>query len=277
LTSMATLGSIEVNADAGHTLLAPNAVLHRSAPFSDWDNVHDVGEDVIKTFEGYYGAIIDKSKQNAFPDRLKAAPFYQDAPDLYAVLSNFVDDFFGVYSSDWCASGTDLIKDQDLRDFARGMEDWLTGERPNRAAANLAWAKGATSGAWTCAAVKKLLKVQLFTVSGMHQHAGKVADLVRNPELVSSSWAPGETSARPRQALQIFLVSGGTAFLGLKLNSDFTPLFNGIPKSSQAKAVLNTFKSNLGQLKSTIEQRNRARDIPYTRMHPDYAEVSVFQ
>uniref|UniRef100_A0A7S1PYE6 Lipoxygenase domain-containing protein n=1 Tax=Alexandrium catenella TaxID=2925 RepID=A0A7S1PYE6_ALECA len=276
LLSIATFRTIEVNSGAGHFLLHDNQLLQRASPFADWSAVHDAGEDHIHTYEEYFGAIMDKSKLGALPQRLQDAPFNQDAPELFEVISQFIEDFFGVYPG-WCEATTDIIKDVEVQDFAGAMEDWLVHERASRAAKNIEFVKGGAQGAWTCAALKKLLKVQLFTVSGFHQHVGKVADLVRNPELVGSSWAPGEPYSRPRQAMQFFFVSGSTGFTGVKMNSDFEPLFDGVVESSQVKAVLKGFRSKLQSLMGVIDKRNEARDLAYTRMHPDYAEISLFQ
>eukprot|EP00408_Alexandrium_pacificum_P006909 CAMPEP_0171216184 /NCGR_PEP_ID=MMETSP0790-20130122/32050_1 /TAXON_ID=2925 /ORGANISM="Alexandrium catenella, Strain OF101" /LENGTH=720 /DNA_ID=CAMNT_0011681957 /DNA_START=24 /DNA_END=2183 /DNA_ORIENTATION=+ len=274
LLSIASFGTIEVNVKAGHLLLADDQLLHRASPFKDWGAVHDAGEDAIETFEGYFGAVMDAQKRGALHPRIQQTPFYTDAPDLFNVISKFVDSFFGVYGVQWCHTGTDLIQDQGLRDYARAVETWLLQERPNRAAANIQWLKGIAEGAWTCTALRKLLKVQLFAVSGFHQHVGKVADLVRNPELVGPSWAPGETSSRPRQAMLYSFVSATTAFIGVKLSEDFTPFFTGISKAAEVQAVLGVFQSDLLQLQATIESRNNLRDVPYLRMLPSRVEVS---
>lgn len=278
LLSMMTFNTIDVNTDAGYQLLADGQILHRGSPFEDWNAVHDAGEDSIKTLEGYFGPIADAVARDALHPRMKRAPFYEDGPELFAVISKMVDGLFGVFADEWCDASTGAIRDQGVLDYAEAMEAWLRQERPARAAANTAWLKGGDSQAeWACAGVRKMVKVQMFAVSGFHQHVGRLADLARNPELVGLSWVEGEAAARPRQAMQWALVFAATAYTGVKLNEDFRPLFSGVPHEVKVKAVLKRFRRGLRRLQKKLSLRNDARDIPYSHMLPSNAEISVFQ
>ena len=120
-----------------------------------------------------------------------------------------------------------------------------------------------------------MLKVQAFVVSGFHRHVGVVADLVRDPELVGLSWAQGEASARPRQAVQYALVAATTSMSMPKMSQNYEHLFQGVRHEAQLLEVLERYREALGEVASAVDGRNEAREPPYRRMHPGDVEISV--
>jgi hypothetical protein len=124
---------------------------------------------------------------------------------------------------------------------------------------------------------RKWLSTHFFHVTGYHRHVGTVADTAADPDFASWGWLPGEAYGKPRQHVQLSLISASTALSWPKLSEDYSHLAMGIEKESEAQAVFQAFHTKMVELKEREELLNSRRDSlpPYFEMHPDYVESSV--
>lgn len=272
--SMISFGTVQVNTDALHQLLGPHQLLHRSSPFEDWGEVHQGGKGNMYTWRKYFEPVMNATALGELPKRVRVAPYYQDGAVLYTAISELVDDMFATYRDQWCRTDSGEIADQEVKDYVIFTERWMMTERSKNAPANLEWVQEG-AGKWTCPSAAKLLKTQMFGVTGWHAHVGKVGDLVRDPTLVGFSWAEGEPWARPRQAVQYALVSAVTSKRMPRLNENYDHMFAGVDREKEMKGVLRRFRQRLDGIDKTIAHRNTEREHPYGQMAPSYVAISL--
>jgi hypothetical protein len=279
LLTMATWGSIDVNSAALHQLIGPNHLLQRSSPFHDFHEVAEAAHTAIPSMKEAYGAFVDEVSFASLDPTLQKMPFYADGKLVFAAISDLVDKWSAIYSSDWC-DGNGLVKDADIKMLLQRIQTWSLFDRS--ATSDNAWLGLYTSSnELVCAGFYKWLKIMLFAVSGYHRHVGTVADIASDPEFASFSNVVGEAFARPRQHLQMALIAGSTARSMPKLEGDSSFLASGLGADkfeTQARQSLKDFQSAMTEVAAEIDGRNqnkKERPFPYLQMHPKYVESSV--
>jgi len=275
LMTMFTFNTIGVNSNALHQLLGPRALLQRSTPFSDFRQVSVAAEASIPSLEKTFGPFIDDTKRDLLHPKVKETPFYAEGQILFDGLSELVDGFFELYQ--WCSGET--VIDSDIIRFFDRINSWSMYSK-HAAADSDAKFFGLYSDSGNtlrCQGVRKWLSTHFFHVTGYHRHVGTVADTAADPDFASWGWIPGEAYGKPRQHVQLSLISASTALSWPKLSEDYSHLATGIEKEIEAKAIFQAFQARMSQLKAREDQLNLERDplTPYYEMHPDYVESSV--
>jgi hypothetical protein len=274
LMAMFTYNTVGVNTAALHQLLGPRALLQRSTPFADFHEVSKVAEASIPSLEQIFGPFLDATHRDRLHPKVKESPFYSEGQVLFDSLSELVHGFFDLYK--WCSG--DALIDSDIIRFFDRVKSWSM--YTNHAAADSDakfLALYSDSGSLQCQGVQKWITTHFFHVTGYHRHVGTVSDTAADPDFASWSWLPGEAHGKPRQHVQLSLISASTATTWPKLSEDYGHLVEGIEKESEAKAVFQGFHAKMVQLKEREDQLNSNRDprTPYLEMHPDYVESSV--
>jgi len=272
LLSIFTWGTIAVNKNAAHQLVGPKHLLHRSSPFSDFGHVSEVAQASIPSFQSSFGAFLDDSLFQLLHQTVKDTPYIADGSLLFGALKQLVDDWFGLFESDWC-DVSDAVMDPALEAFIQRFEAWSMHQA--HAATDNAWLGLRVDGTLRCNGLKRWLVVMLFAVTGYHRHVGTVADIAADPEFSTWSWKEGEAYGRPLQHLQMSLIAASTAKIMPKILNDFSHLAEGLSKQTEAVATLQTFKQRMASVAAEIEARNQQRSVPYSQMDPNQVECSV--
>lgn len=273
LLSMFTYGTVDVNDNAFHQLLGPKALLQRSTPFHDFYDVANAAKKMIPPLKKYFELFVSEEAKQKLPKELLKTPYVEDGQLLFNALKKLTDDFFAVYDGTWCPAGS--LIDPEIRFFFRQLQTWSMGQQHMFTDGPFLGMFGADGTTLRCEGVKLWFAINFFQVTGYHRHVGTVADTAADPDFAGFGWKKGEAFTRPRQAIQLSLISAYTATKWPKLIDDYSFLAMGIDKSAEAANVFKTFKSEMDQLKQVIDQRNKDRSIPYMEMHPERVECSL--
>jgi len=272
LLTMFTFNTIQVNANAFHQLLGPDALLHRSTPFYDFRDVSLLAEVAIPPLSKAFGFFMDETVRSAMPARVQETPYAQDGQLIFDALQDFVASWFDLYGGQWCEGGA--VKDPAVLLFFERVQAWTMYQQHMEADASFLGLRGG-DGSLQCAGLQKWLTMLFFQVSGYHRHVGTVADSASDPDFAGFSWAEARAYAPPRQAIQTSLISATTSTTWPKLNQDYSHLAQGIENEAGAAQAFQKFRAKLEDVAKTIDARNKGRDIPYMQMHPDHVECSV--
>merc|ERR1719330_286585 len=94
LMTLFTYGTINVNIDAFHQLLGPNALLQRSAPFADFQQVAKAARTAIPSLKSRFDVFVDEAARQALPTEVQNTPFMQDGQVLFDAERQLVDGWF---------------------------------------------------------------------------------------------------------------------------------------------------------------------------------------
>ncbi|CAK0833209.1 unnamed protein product [Prorocentrum cordatum] len=272
LLTMFTFNTIQVNSNAFHQLLGPDALLQRSTPFYDFREVSLLAEVAITPLTKSFGFFLDETVRSAMPARVQETPYAQDGQLIFDALQDFVASWFDLYGGRWCSGGA--VSDPAMLLFFERVQAWSMYQQHAEVDASFLGLRDGDGGL-QCAGLQKWLTMLFFQVTGYHRHVGTVADSAADPDFAGFSWAEGRAYTPPRQAIQLSLISATTSTVWPKLNQDYTHLAQGIEKSAEAVQIFQTFRVKLEDIAKTIDARNKERPIPYMQMHPDHVECSV--
>lgn len=269
LLTMFTWNTIGVNDDAMHQLIGSQALLHRSTPFHDWEEVIKIAQANVPTLQERYGAFFG----DGVPEELAHVPYYQDGQLLADAMKYLVGNWTRLYAAEWCSSDG-LVKDQDIKFFFKSLWRWKLD--PYNFKDNNEWLHMTTpEGEVTCSGMEKFLSMTLFGVTGFHRQVGQIGDVGVDANFATWSWREGEPYGLPRQHLDMALVVAFTAKIMPKIDQDYSFLAQGLAKEKEAAEVLRTFQASMVAIAAEIDQRNAKREYPYFNMHPSQVECSV--
>jgi cytochrome P450 len=272
LLTMFTFNTIQVNTNAFHQLLGPDALLQRSTPFYDFREVSLLAEVAIPPLTKSFGFFLNETVRSALPAEVQETPYAQDGQLIFDALQDFVASWFGLYDGQWCAGGA--VADPAVLLFFERMQTWSMYQQHMKTDAPFLGLYGEDESL-QCEGLQKWLTMLFFQVTGYHRHVGTVADSAADPDFAGFSWEQGRAYTPPRQAIQLSLISATTSTTWPKISQDYSHLAEGIEKSAEAAQAFHAFRARMADVGNTIDARNEGRAIPYMQMHPDHVECSV--
>jgi len=272
LLTMFTFNTIQVNTNAFHQLLGPDALLQRSTPFYDFREVSLLAEVSIPPLTTSFGFFMNETLRSTLPARVQETPYAQDGQLIFDALKDFVDSWFDLYAGQWCAG--DAVVDPAVLLFFERAQTWSMYRQHMKTDALFLGLYG-EDGSLQCKGLQKWLTMLFFQVTGYHRHVGTVADSAADPDFAGFSWERGRAYTPPRQAIQLSLISATTSTTWPKISQDFSHLSEGIDKSAEAARAFHAFRAKMEDVAKTIDARNKGRAIPYMQMHPKHVECSV--
>jgi hypothetical protein len=275
--TMFSFNTISVNFDALTQLLGPRALLHRSTPFVDMNDVSLGAQKLLPSMKTRFGAFLDPAMRDAIPEPIRQAPYWQDAPLMFNAEYKMVSDWVDLYEDDWCESDG-KVKDPAIVFWLDRLKTWSMQEEPQgNGDFEFLGLQPSENSSYYCEGIKKFLAIEMFAVTGWHRTVGWVTDLASDADFASFSWAEGEPYARPRQHLMMTLVAvATTGKRHPKLNQDYSFLAKGIKKEAQAVAIFHQFQSAMIEIEGIIKARNDVnRTVPFYQMLPSQVDSSV--
>lgn len=132
-----------------------------------------------------------------------------------------------------------------------------------------------------CAGLVDDLAAMTYYVSAFHTHAGNIADITEDADLLSFSWPDGASYGLPKQMQFGNLLNHGTSHNKHAVFTDaFTQLCDGIDNEANCHANFKDFQTKAKKLSESISERNNHRTMdghatPYHCMDPKYVESMV--
>lgn len=269
LLSLFTFHTIEENSRHFPELHAPDGLLDRALPFVSFHQATRVSMAALRSLEEQFGFLLHKETVES-----TTMPYTQDAPVLFTHLHSLVRRWFDLYDEDaqWCSEGhgKGTLVSSDISFFLQRVETWsIYAQRFGESDAQFLGLRD-ESGEYQCEGVVNWLALMAFHVTGFRSQVSQVSNEVLDPDLAAYAWAEGEAFARPRQALDAaLLVASRFSKRWPTLAEDYSFIAEGLDKVGRARMVLQTFQSDMVNLKTTVEKANRGRAVKYETMHPD--------
>jgi len=264
--SVFTFGTISINYVSMSTLTMDGGALSQVLPLGDYKSISTlVPSHLVPPITQSVEYFANKSALQELPKTLREAPFYADGVLVYEALQRLVAGYFDIFRDEWCDAQDD-IRDPGILKMTADLFEAIAGAD---------YKLSRTGVPLTCADAIFRTTANLYLVTAYHRHVGQVGDLALDPEVAAFSWKEGESAPRPMQAFITTTIAAATGVPQPKLIEDYSHVFKGMHRETEAKALWAKFRTELQGISDTVEQRNKDREVPYYRADPKIVECSL--